>query len=170
MLSLNRSGQVVENYFEKFLSDPLEYENSEKYWGAIWGKVVRATGVRDVWSTPWVGTGSPLIKDGNPIFSAIAPIMRRGVRIVQLAPVEPGLDFQIWLDTFGDDPRDPESINELVIACVLSDVAAVQAESCMMDWAMGKSLTFRSNRGGQLVPRPTSQRNWDLLWVSRKVA
>ena len=155
---------MVENLFENFLGDPHQYQQSEEFWKDLWRDVVRSAGHHDDWLTPWLGTGSPLIKDGNPVFSAFSPLLRRGIRIVQQEPVEPGLDFQVWLDAFGGPPTDPESINELVVACVLSDVAAHYARSAMMAWVAGDPLSFRRDPGGRLVLRSSSSSSANRQW------
>jgi len=105
-----------------------------------------------------------LINDGNPIFSSFSPILRRGIRIVQQEPIEPGLDFQVWLDSFGGSPSDPDSIDELVIACVLSDVAAYHAQLAMIAWVEGASLSFGRDEGGRLVLTPTRRKTVDFRW------
>ena len=148
---------MVVNLFENFLDDPLQYEQSEKLWQDLWSGIPQANRERFLWQTPWMGTGSLSIKDGNPIFSAYSPLLRRGIRIIQQEPVEPGLDFQVWLDTFGGVPMEPESVNELVIACVLSDVATVYALTLMTPWVVGRPITFERDEGGQLVLNRSSR-------------
>ena len=161
---------MVKNLFENFLDDPLQYRMSEEYWNNVWQDVVGASGVFDDWQTPWLGTGSTTIKDGNPIFSAISPTLRRGIRIVQQEPLDPGLDFQVWLDTFGGRAADPESINELVIACVLSDVAAYHARMSMITWVAGDTLSFRREPGGRLILMPSTRRSQSHRWNLADVA
>jgi len=98
-----------------------------------------------------MGTGASHIKDGNPIFSAISPDLRRGVRIIQLEPYEPGLDFQVWFENTEDDPLDPENIQELVIACVLSDLAAAYARNVLEPWVDGSRILIRRDQAGCLM-------------------
>jgi hypothetical protein len=140
-----------------FLENPEEYEASELFWVALWNQVDALGRERYGWSYPWVGTGSPLIKDGNPIFSAHSPRLRRGVRVIQSEPLDQELDIQVWLSTFGGTKFDPDSIHELVIACVLSDEAARLALSLMTPWVQGSSLSFEYVNG-VLVPPPPRRR------------
>ncbi len=147
---------MVVNLFENFLDDPQQYERSEGLWRDLWTGIDPSQRERFMWEAPWLGTGSPTIRDGNPIFSAFSPSLRRGIRIIQQEPVEPGLDFQVWLDTFGGAPTEPDSINELVIACVLSDVATIYARTLMRTWVAGEPISFERNEGGQLVPKKSS--------------
>ena len=111
--------------FPNFLKHDEEYEASVRFWINPWDRVDEFNRKSFGWTYPWVGTGSPLIKDGNPIFSAISPGLRRGVRIIQAEPIDSELDIQVWLDRFGGDVTDPTSVHELVIACVLSEEAAI---------------------------------------------
>ena len=137
--------------YPNFLEDAVEYEASERYWVDLWGQVDEFSRDGFGWSYPWVGTGSPLIKDGNPIFSAHSPELRRGVRIIQAEPLDSELEIQVWLGTFGGDEYDPESVHELVIACVLSDVASRIALSMITPWVQARPLSF-TNVNGVIVP------------------
>ena len=140
---------MLSNLFEDFLNDPAQYEASERYWLDLWNEVVASTGMVDGWKTIWLGTGSPSIKDGNPIFSAVSPALKRGILVVQQEPLDPGLDFQYWLDTFGGPPE-AEAVDELVISCVLSVEAARLARSAMIDWVSGH--TPREWAGQPAIP------------------
>ena len=74
------------------------------------------------------------------MFSAYSATARRGVRIIQHPPTNNQLEFAYWLDTYGGSDTDPESIQELVIACALSDAASVPAVSLMNAWVAGESV------------------------------
>ncbi len=138
-----------------FLNDETEYRRAETYWNQLWTRIdplpKRAFG----WVTPWVGTGSPSLLDGNPIFSAYSLRLRKGIRIIQHAPTEDQLELAFWLDTFGGPVTDPESIRELVIACALSDVAAIEANSLMSRWVEAEASSITLNKPathGALLP------------------
>ena len=139
---------MVNNLFPNFLVDPEQYGLSERFWVDLWTQIDPFVRERSEWTYSWLGTGSPDIKDGNPIFSACSPVLRRGIRVIQQEPIEPGLDIQVWLDTFGGDITDPERIDELVISCVLSDVASQIALSLMTSWVRGLPISFESNEAG----------------------
>ena len=106
----------------KFLIDPEQYRLSERYWEDLWSQIDFFDRASFEWTDPWLGTGSPDIKDGNPIFSAYSPVLGRGLRVIQEEPIHTMLDMQAWLDTFGGDITEPDRIHELVISCTLSDV------------------------------------------------
>jgi hypothetical protein len=143
---------VVNNLFPQFLVDPEQYRLSEQYWEDVWSRVDPFYRVSQEWIYPWLGTGSQDIKDGNPIFSAYSPLLRRGIRVIQEEPIRPGLDIQAWLDTFGGDITDPDRIHELVISCALSDAASRTALALMNPWVRGQPITFKHNEAGLLLP------------------
>ena len=139
---------MVTALFPNFLRNDEEYEESVRYWVNLWNRVDEFNRTNFGWSYPWVGTGSPLIKDGNPIFSVISPGLRRGVRIIQAEPIDSDLDIQVWLDTFGGDVTDPTSIHELVIACVLSEEAARIAFDLISEWIQGLPVSIHYDERG----------------------
>lgn len=120
------------NYlFEGFLSNADDYASAETYWRELWLDLRH-----DGWVQPWMDNGAFL--DGNPIFTAFNPLQRKGIRIVQRAPQEGANDLVYWLDTFGGDVTEPESIRELVIDCVLSRRTAEAARHLMRQWIDGE--------------------------------
>ena len=139
---------MASNLFPNFLTDDLQYAASENHWVELWLKVDRMDREIYKWSYPWLGTGSPTIKDGNPIFSAFSPVLRRGVRVVQLEPLGENLDIQAYRDFFGGDFNDPESICELVIACTLSLEGSKIALELMKPWVRGEDLEFVTDESG----------------------
>lgn len=142
---------MVTNLYEKFLENQDDYEKSQEHWKKLWDEVISLSSKRSSWRTPWMGTGGDHIKDGNPIFCAISQQLRRAVRIIQLEPCEPGLDFQVWLNETEDDPWDPENSQEMVIACVLSDVAGVYARTFLEAWVNGSALLLMETSTGALT-------------------
>lgn len=131
---------MVEHLFANFLNDEGVYRNAERYWIDLWESIDED--VRKGWSQPWFQPLPPSISEGNPIFSAVSLRLRRGIRIIQSAPTEKGLEFVAYPDTFGGSASDPETIHELVISCALSDVAARFALLLMRAWVEGKDVDF----------------------------
>lgn len=72
--------------------------------------------------------------------------------MIQEEPTGSRLDIRAWLDTFGGDVTDPDSIVELVIVCALSDVSSRFALDLMSPWVRGRSISFRSNAARLLLP------------------
>src|SRR5262249_60301981 len=80
------------------------------------------------------------LRDGNPIFSAFSPTLRRGVRVIQHPPTLNTLEFEFWLDTFGGRLIDPASIYELVIACALSTEVRTRPIALIQPWEYGQQI------------------------------
>lgn len=137
---------MITNLFPHFLEDAEQYELSERYWRDLWERTAPAHREQFQWKSPWIGTGSPDIKDGNPIFSAHSPALKRGIRVIQEEPIGSELDIRAWLDTFGGDLAGPDQIHELVISCTLSDAAASIARRLMESWISGQALNLESDQ------------------------
>ncbi len=143
---------MANNLFPNFLVDAGQYEESERFWEDLWGRIDPRDRERFGWTFPWLGTGSPQIKDGNPIFSAVSPTLRRGVRVIQEEPIGSELDVQAWLDAFGGDADDPDRVDELVISCVLSDESSRIALELMSRWVRCLSISFESDDAEAPLP------------------
>jgi hypothetical protein len=126
---------MVNYLFAHFLSDPREYKQAETVWRACWDDLVRRVGQQELWKSPWANTysvnGTP-IQDGNPIFSAISPRRRLGVRVIQLEPADNPRELYVWTDTFAEGS--PEEIKELVVSCVLTNQTLHDAVDLMKQW------------------------------------
>jgi hypothetical protein len=140
---------MVEHLYPSFLHDERIYSQVEQFWIDLWGKIDPA--LRGGWQQPWFEPLPPSISEGNPIFSAVAPSQRRGIRILQSEPMEKGLEFVAYADTFGGSIFDPNSIHELVISCALSDAAARLAHSLIIVWVEGKALSFDRYEAGLIA-------------------
>ena len=142
---------MTKHLFPNFMNDEKEYRASEGYWEALWLRTEPSMLDKHRWDYPWISTGSPDCLDGNPIFSAFSPSLRRGVRIIQHEPTTSRLEIQAWPDFVGGSYYDPDAIQELVISCALSEAAAVWAMSLLRPWVAGKSISFDMNASGQVV-------------------
>src|SRR5437660_4102959 len=107
---------MVNHFYPNFLRDDREYALSEEYWARLWDQVDPQGRTRNGWRQPWFQPLPRTLGEGNPIFSAVSPTLRRGIRIIQHAPTGLGPEIQAWPDYFGGSPADPERIEELVIS------------------------------------------------------
>jgi hypothetical protein len=119
----------------------------------LWQQVDRPARERFGWQQPWYQPLPRSLGEGNPIFSAVSPVLRRGIRLIQHAPTEPGLEIQAWPDYFGGSPSDADRIEELVISCALSDQASEVASTLMELWVKGEPLDFDEGHVSTLVGR-----------------
>jgi hypothetical protein len=139
---------MLKHLYPDFLKDEREYVAAERYWIGLWQQLCADIGDRNGWRQPWFEPLPPSISEGNPIFSAVSPRLKRGIRIIQSEPTEKGLELVAYPDTFGGSIFDPEAIHELVISCALSDVAAQVAMSLIKPWVDGKSASFEVFEAG----------------------
>jgi hypothetical protein len=121
---------MVQHIDRDFLTDPRQYRHAEQYWAELWSRVVSKSGAAERWQHPWLG--APL-GDGNPMFSAVSPDLRRGVHVIQHAPTSDDVELVWWLDRFGEEGID-EVVDQLVISCALSREAAEQASELIGSW------------------------------------
>lgn len=153
---------MVHHLFKGFLTDAAEYEAAQARWRRLWDRIVAEEKREADWQVPWFApefaNGTPM-RDGNPIFSAISPTLRRGVRIIQHQPTSDELELEYWLDTFqGEEP-----IGELVISCALSEQGEKKAAELIRAWVTTGCVSENStaaetkcaNCGCSIVPLRT---------------
>jgi hypothetical protein len=118
-----------------FLNNPAEYAQAETIWRERWESLLKDLDEQEGWKAPWVNTssndGTPF-RDGNPIFSAISPSRRLGVRVIQVEPGDDPNELNAWTDVFGEG--EPDAINELVVHCVLSEATLGKAAELIKKW------------------------------------
>jgi hypothetical protein len=139
---------MVKHLYPNFLHDETVYAQVERYWVDLWEKIDPT--IREGWQQPWFQPLPPSISEGNPIFSAVSPRLKRGIRILQSEPAEKGLELVAYPDTFGGSIFDPNAIHELVISCALSDAVARISRSLMIPWVKGKAISFDLHEAGLL--------------------
>src|SRR5271166_6622846 len=135
---------MINHLYLNFLNDPWEYSLSESYWRELWQNISDQDRSRFGWQQPWFQPLPPRLGQGNPIFSAFSPLLRRGIRVIQHVPTRQTLEIQAWPDSFGGPITDPDSIKELVIACALSDLAVGVVMDLMQPWVANRPISFRT--------------------------
>ena len=135
---------MIDHIYANFLNDPMQYSLSESYWQTLWMGIHYQDRSRFGWQQPWFQPLPPKLGQGNPIFSAVSPVLRRGIRVIQHEPTTESLEIQAWADSFGGLITDPESIKELVIACALSNLSAGVALEIIRPWVANRPVSFRT--------------------------
>jgi hypothetical protein len=143
---------MINHLYPDFLHDDRAYRLSEAHWLGLWEQLDPRIRDEFGWRQPWFEPLPRALGEGNPIFSAVSPVLRRGIRVIQHAPTESGLEIQAWPDTFGGSAGEHDSISELVISCALSKAASLVALSLLEPWVSGGELSFHFDEGGQLLP------------------
>ncbi len=142
---------MIRHIFPDFLRDNRVYGRTEGYWVELWRQVNPDFQAQFGWQQPWFQPLPRLLSEGNPIFSAVSPTLRRGIRIIQFEPTSPRAEIVAYPDTFGGPYYDPSAIRELVISCALSDVTSQMALSLMQPWIVGKSVSFNLGEAGMVM-------------------
>jgi hypothetical protein len=142
---------MITQLYPDFLHDDREYRLSEDHLLRLWEQLDPRVRDEFGWRQPWFEPLPRTLGEGNPIFSAVSPILRRGIRVIQHEPTESGVEIQAWPDTFGGGIDDPDSISELVIACALSDEASRIAFSLMESWVSGGDLSRHFDEDERLL-------------------
>jgi hypothetical protein len=119
-------------------------------WHDQWNKLLSESGEQAEWKTPWIDNsfadGTPFLV-GNPIFSAVCPSRRLGVRVIQHDPSEGHTGLSYWTDTFA--AGDPEEVHELVMACVLTSETLRECLALMSQWVRGEEVTSPGRVSGR---------------------
>jgi hypothetical protein len=86
-----------------FLENPDSYEAAVAFWDRLVTDVERALGQDDEWG-PWIpkhyGDGTPMEKDGNPIFDGYSQALGRAFRIIQHPPRFDSLEIAAYIKTY----------------------------------------------------------------------
>jgi hypothetical protein len=132
--SEERSFRTLEGVFAMVelpsdLQSPKDYIAAEAYWSVL----LQQDDLRRQWRTPWLKQSADEFRDGNPIFSAWSPELRKAVRVIQYRSSPNAPDFACWLDQFGGAEKEA-SLRELVIACSLSKHAVMRAREMIREW------------------------------------
>lgn len=144
-----------------FLQSPQAYEEARRFWRLLWEEA--RSQHHSNWRTPWLNEPTAALRDGNPIFTAWSPVLRRGVRIVQ-RPASAGVpDLSYWLDVFGGALHEPDAVEELVLNCSPTLELEPQLRALLSSWISGAPLSVSieapqlMTEGRQLVMPALSQ-------------
>lgn len=126
--------------FQNFLADQSEYAEAQRFWSDLWAEIPEENRRRGAWRGGWFPP--QVLKDGNPIFTAVSESQHKAIRVIQYEPTcqEPEIDF--WFDSFGGDLTEPQAIRELVIACALSTDTGQTARKLMSSWISGDEVNM----------------------------
>lgn len=126
---------MVTHLYPDFLEDERVYAQAVQHWLDLWKSIDPAMREGNRWEQPWFPALLPDVAEGNPIFSAYSPSLKRGIRVLQAEPTRDRVEFFAYMDTFG-------KINELIISCALSDAASDLAMDLMKPWVSGEAIPF----------------------------
>jgi len=130
---------LVEHLYPDFLKDPAQYQLAERYWRDMVEDIATDHRQRGEWQpflVRFFRNGTPMPRDGNPIYDARSERLLRALQIIQWPPdSRDHAAISAWLDSFdhsadgGTGPTD-----ELFINLVLSKESAVRARELIERW------------------------------------
>jgi hypothetical protein len=124
--------------FPRFLEDPAEYSDAERWWNELFAKIAREWDVAEAWMilprTQFVD-GRYLL-DGNPILAATSAEHRKAIRVIQADPKTTESGVHAWLGTkpMQGDRSLLETYDELVILCTLTTQTAEYPRLLVREW------------------------------------
>lgn len=129
---------AVRHLFRDFLEDATQYRRAEQFWEDLVTQAVHARGL-DLDLEPWrpdrFNDGTPMPKDGSPIYHARCERLRRGVQIIQDPPESDEIEVTAWFDEFDfSDAGGPGYTVELTIGLSLSQESAEVARHLVGMW------------------------------------
>lgn len=116
--------------YPDFLEDISSYQAAADFWQAKLDPLFQELGLnkQDYLNTTMVN--GVALQDGNPIFQAYFPELKKAVRIIQEEPLLPA-DFSSWVNV---TEVDEEEMEELVISLVLTEENVERARETISAW------------------------------------
>lgn len=117
--------------YADFLENKRVYNLAQGAWKRLLNKVLKDFGYT---YTPYLNELQNGKKeyDGNPIFNAYIPEIKRAIRIIQVSPKEEGDDISAWVDDIALSQS--KHTKELVLDLKLSKKAKKIAEKLIGEW------------------------------------
>ena len=118
--------------YPDFLEDITSYQAAADFWQAKLDPLFQELGLnkQDYLNTTMVN--GVALQDGNPIFQAYFPELKKAVRIIQEEPLLPA-DFGSWVNV---TEVDEEEVEELVIGLVLTEENVERAREEIKAWLL----------------------------------
>jgi hypothetical protein len=135
---------MIHHLYSDFLESEESYRQSEHFWRSLVDEVAAQKGQYAEWR-PWQAktflNGTPVPRDGNPIFNARSNQLARAVRIIQNPPESDTLEVAAWIDTFDfSEARGPGFTEELIVNLALSEESAAIVRVLLEKW-MDRSVS-----------------------------
>ena len=135
---------MTELQYDRFLSDPVQYQALATYWKSLWQDLLEFTGTSGLWRPPAEPArfaNGTLVMDGNPILAAESVSLRKAVRIIQHDAGEADR-LVVWTDQRWDEHAG--ALDELVICLYLDPNTEAQARQLLTAWLTGDRLPMSS--------------------------
>lgn len=121
--------------YKDFLDNKRVYNLAEASWRRLLNSLLKDLGYTH---TPYLNNlvNGKKEYDGNPIFNAYIPEIKRAIRIIQVSPQEEGNDISAWIDDIElkQKSRRTKKTKELVLDIKLSHKAKSIASDLIKEW------------------------------------
>lgn len=129
---------MVHHLYPDFLTSDHAYRASQRYWHKLVTELAESHEQRNEW-IPWDPKvfldGTPMPRDGNPIFDARSARRKRAIRILQSPPESSAVEIAGWIDVFDfSEAGGPGLTEELVLNLSLSTESAAIARRLIDVW------------------------------------
>jgi hypothetical protein len=116
--------------YPDFLEDISSYQAASEFWQAKLDPLFRELGLNKQNYLNTTMVNGVALNDGNPIYQAYFPELKKAVRIIQEEPLLPA-DFSSWANL---TEVDEEEVEELVISLVLTEENVERAGEEIWEW------------------------------------
>lgn len=152
---------MARRLFESFLEDPEQYRAAEQYWAALVADVAGSMNQANEWHR-WIPQenpdGTPMERDGNPIFDGRSDRLDRAFRIMQHRPVSDDVEIAGWVKSYEPEYVDPLPRDELFINLSLSQESADLVRLLLQKWMRAETTPDdMTNFIRQTLPPPVEE-------------
>ena len=116
--------------YPDFLEDVSSYLAASDFWHAKLDPLFRELGLNKQNYLNTTMVNGVALNDGNPIYQAYFPELKKAVRIIQEEPLLPA-DFGSWVNL---TEVEEEEVEELVISLVLTEENVERAREDVQGW------------------------------------
>lgn len=116
--------------YPDFLKDITSYQAASDFWQAKLDPLFRKLGLSKQNYLNTTMVNGVALQDGNPIYQAYFPELKKAVRIIQEEPLLPA-DFGTWVNL---TEVNEEEVEELVISLVLTEENVERAIAEIYGW------------------------------------
>jgi hypothetical protein len=129
---------MVQHLYPALLENEDQYRSAEAYWHKLVGTIASRVGQKGEW-LPWMPRtfvdGTPLPRDGNPIFEARSSRLARALQVIQSPPESDDVEIAAWLRSFDySDSGGPGYTEEMTINLSLSRESSAIAAKLIELW------------------------------------
>lgn len=128
---------MVTPLYGRFLEEQAEYDAAERFWEELFRDIVGSAHARDWhrWRPRTYANGTPLERDGNPMFDTLNIRLRRALQVIQWPVESSAVEISAWISEIVVERADQLlPVEELTINLSLSRESASIARSLISQW------------------------------------